>query len=223
MQINITDSSSVYFLTKEKFRVKFSKNSYHVFNFTLINQSDFILLDIESPPQKGLELLQAMKRQSAVPVIVLSTLNNDRDIVNALSFGAEDYLVKPFSVAELVARLHVIRRRLQPAAGENAQTYNAHTVEIHRDTHQVFVGSQRKEISALLTPTEYRLLCHMIHQPMRVFSRSELLHHCLPDRDGSERAVDGHISNLRRKLSDLGVTLLLENVRGFGYRLGRVG
>jgi len=152
MQINITDSSSVYFLTKEKFRVKFSKNSYHVFNFTLINQSDFILLDIESPPQKGLELLQAMKRQSAVPVIVLSTLNNDRDIVNALSLGAEDYLVKPFSVAELVARLHVIRRRLQPAAGENAQTYSAHTVEIHRDTHQVFVGSQRKEISALLTP-----------------------------------------------------------------------
>lgn len=170
-----------------------------------------------------MELLQEIKRQSTVPVIVLSTLNNDKDIVNALNLGTEDYLVKPFSVAELVARLHVIRRRLQSAASENAQRYRAHAVEINRDTHLVFVGSQRKEISALLTPTEYRLLCHIIRQPMRVFSRSELLHHCLPSREGSERAVDGHINNLRRKLSDLGVTLLLENVRGFGYRLGRVG
>ena len=99
---------------KIKFSREIFENSYHGFNFTLINKSDFIF--IESPPQKGLELLQAIKRQSTVPVIVLSTLNNDKDMVNALNLDAEDYLVKSFSIAELVARLHVIRRRLLPAA-----------------------------------------------------------------------------------------------------------
>ncbi len=212
------------YLARENFTVRYATLHHAIFDFSCLDQVDFILLDLELPTEKGLRLLKEIRMRSTVPVMVISSLRDDRHSIYTLSIGADDYLVKPFSPAELIARIHVIFRRLKPQHhNDNSPIYRTHNVEINHQTQQVFIGSQRKEITTLLTPTEYKLLLYIIRQPIRIFSRAELLHACLPDNTGSERAVDVHISNLRRKLEEQGLIFLLESVRGFGYRLGNGG
>ena len=180
---------------------------------------DLILLDIQIPSPDGLEVLRRVRAASQTPVIMLTSRAEDIDRLLGLELGADDYVVKPFSPREVVARVKAVLRRAQPP--ETRHIYRlihaASSTMLELDTQAVLckVGEQRLE----LTPTEFRLLEAMLKSAGRAFSRQELLEVALPDSDALERVVDAHLKNLRRKLDDHGVGEMLETVRGIGYRL----
>ncbi|NNP69596.1 efflux system response regulator transcription factor AdeR [Acinetobacter sp. Ac_5812] len=180
---------------------------------------DLILLDIKLPELNGWDVLNKIRQKAQTPVIMLTALDQDIDKVMALRIGADDFVVKPFNPNEVVARVQAVLRRAQ----QNSQTVNKNliykNIEINTDIHSVYVHQQDKKVMLNLTLTEYKILLQMIDHPHKVFTRGELLNHCLPDSDALERTVDSHVSKLRKKLEEHGLQQMLINVRGVGYRL----
>ena len=180
---------------------------------------DLILLDIQIPAPDGLEVLRRVRAGSQTPVIMLTARAEDIDRLLGLELGADDYVVKPFSPREVVARVKAVLRRAQPQESRHVYRlmHATSAMMLELDTQAVLckVGEVRLE----LTPTEFRLLEAMLKSVGRAFSRQELLEVALPDSDALERVVDAHLKNLRRKLDDNGVGEMLETVRGIGYRL----
>jgi two-component system phosphate regulon response regulator PhoB len=176
---------------------------------------DLILMDWMLPDVSGLELTRVFKREDAtrdIPVIMLTARVEEDDRVAGLEGGADDYIVKPFSPRELLARINAVMRRY--SAGED-EVISIGGLALDAAGHRVTVGEQ----SIALGPTEYRLLSFFMHHPDRVYSRTQLL-----DRvwGGNvyveERTVDVHIRRLRKALTDSGCDKLIQTVRGAGYR-----
>ncbi len=186
---------------------------------------DLLVLDLMLPGMDGLELCRNLRRTSAVPVIMLTarTLENDR--VRGLDTGADDYLPKPFSPRELVARIRAVLRRSTggtggeasgPAGEEPLQIRDLLIDPVH---HRVTLGGRKVE----LTPSEFRLLAVMARRPGMVFTREQLIEQALAaDFDGFDRTVDAHVGNLRRKLDpDRSRPELIRTVFGVGYTFSR--
>jgi two-component system, OmpR family, phosphate regulon response regulator PhoB len=182
---------------------------------------DLILMDWMLPDVSGLELTRQLKRDAEtreIPVIMVTARVEEDDRVAGLDGGADDYLVKPFSTRELLAR---IRAQLRRGVAADAEVAAVGDLTLNTASHRVSVG--HAEIA--LGPTEYRLLDFFMHHPDRVYSRSQLL-----DRvwGGNvyveERTVDVHIRRLRKALTPHGYDKLIQTVRGAGYRFtpGRV-
>jgi two-component system phosphate regulon response regulator PhoB len=177
---------------------------------------DLLLVDWMLPDQSGLELTRAVKRNKDtqdMPVIMLTARADEHDKVSGLEGGADDYVTKPFSPRELLARINaVLRRALPGAAGEELE---ADGLTLDLASHRVMVGSE----TVPLGPTEYRLLQFFMEHPERVYTRSQLL-----DRvwGGNvyveERTVDVHIRRLRKALEPYTRDGLIQTVRGSGYR-----
>jgi len=177
---------------------------------------DLMLVDWMLPDQSGLELTRAVKRNkdtADLPVILLTARAEEQDKVAGLEGGADDYVTKPFSPRELLARIQAVLRRATPAgAGEAIE---AGSLRIDTASHRVTVGEQ----TVPLGPTEYRLLQFFMEHPERVYGRGQLL-----DRvwGGNvyveERTVDVHIRRLRKALEPFGCEGLVQTVRGAGYR-----
>jgi two-component system response regulator AdeR len=145
---------------------------------------------------------------------LVTARSEDLDKLLGLELGADDYVTKPFSPREVVARVKAVLRRANPL--ESAVTVlRAGPLEIDIERVVARVGASRLE----LTPTEFRLLETLARTPGRAFTRQELLEAALPDSDALERVIDVHLKNLRKKLEAAGATGLLETVRGVGYRL----
>jgi len=164
----------------------------------------------------GLELTRLLKRDretKEVPVIMLTARADEHDKVAGLDSGADDYITKPFSPRELLARIGAVLRRAAPANAE--EIVNVNGLKLDASSHRVTVGEQ----TVNLGPTEYRLLAFFMTHPERVYSRSQLL-----DRvwGGNvyveERTVDVHIRRLRKALEAYAVDHLIQTVRGAGYR-----
>ena len=177
---------------------------------------DLILLDIMLPQEDGLSLLRFLRENhstSEIPVIMLTAKGTEMDKVQGLDYGADDYIVKPFGMAELVARIRARLRRSQPKEENDVLVSGQLTID--RRAHKVFV--EGKEI--LLTLKEYDLLLLLMENSGTAFTREQLL-----DRiwdiayDGGSRTVDVHVQTLRAKLGSCG--FLVETVRGVGYRFG---
>ena len=177
---------------------------------------DLLLVDWMLPDQSGLELTRSVKRNkdtADLPVILLTARAEEHDKVAGLEGGADDYVTKPFSPRELLARIQAVLRRSTPAGGGEA--IEAGTLRIDTAGHRVTVGEQ----TVPLGPTEYRLLQFFMEHPERVYGRSQLL-----DRvwGGNvyveERTVDVHIRRLRKALEPFGCDGLVQTVRGSGYR-----
>ena len=177
---------------------------------------DLILIDWMLPDQSGLELTRAVKRgkdTQDLPVIMLTARADEHDKVSGLEGGADDYVTKPFSPRELLARINAVLRRSSP--GATGESLEAGGVVLDVASHRVTVDEQ----SVALGPTEYRLLQFFMEHPERVYSRSQLL-----DRvwGGNvyveERTVDVHIRRLRKTLEPFGLDRLIQTVRGTGYR-----
>ncbi len=174
---------------------------------------DLMLLDIMLPGMDGLEVLRRVRASNQTPVIMLTARAEDIDKLLGLELGADDYVVKPFSPREVVARVKAVLRRSQHDEPRNLFRLGA----LELDTKQFLVAISGKRLD--LTPTEFRLLECLIRDPGRAFTRAELIEFALPDSDALERVVDAHLKNLRRKLDVAGVGEMLETVRGIGYRL----
>jgi two-component system response regulator AdeR len=170
------------------------------------------------PRVDGWEVLSQIRSRGDTPILMVTALDQDLDKLMALRVGADDYVVKPFNPAEVAARARAILRRANKCV--RAEVMRAGPLQIDLESHLVHVMTEQRRTLLSLTLTEFRLLAHMARAPMRVFSRSELVDACLPEGDALERTVDSHISNLRKKLAEAGVSHLLAGIRGVGYRLG---
>ena len=180
------------------------------------SRPDLLLVDWMLPDQSGLELTRAIKRNKEtqdLPVILLTARAEEQDKVAGLEGGADDYVTKPFSPRELLARIQAVLRRTSPtAAGEAIE---AGALKLDPVSHRVIAGEQ----TVSLGPTEYRLLQFFMEHPDRVYARSQLL-----DRvwGGNvyveERTVDVHIRRLRKALEPFACDSLVQTVRGSGYR-----
>ena len=205
-----------HYLKREGMQVLRAMNGKQAIEIHAAQPIDLILLDIKLPELNGWEVLSKIRQKAQTPVIMLTALDQEIDKVMALRIGADDFVVKPFNPNEVVARVQAVLRRAQ----QNSQTVKKNliykNIEINTDIHSVYVHQQDKKVMLNLTLTEYKILLQMIDHPHKVFTRGELLNHCLPDSDALERTVDSHVSKLRKKLEEHGLQQLLIN--GFAQR-----
>lgn len=202
------------YLLKEDFNVETFSSVEELRSRLASGYPDMLILDIMLPGQDGLEFCRELRRESNIPVIFVSARGDETDRVVGLEIGGDDYLSKPFSPRELMARIRAIFRRIDGADRTNEVSIG--NVRILMDQHRVLVGEQ--EIS--LTPKEYELLQILLKRPNRVHSREELLNEIWGcDYDGDLRLVDDLVKRVRRKLSETGGTVKITTVWGVGYRL----
>ncbi|HVI01333.1 MAG TPA: response regulator transcription factor [Enhygromyxa sp.] len=174
---------------------------------------DAVLLDGMLPGMDGLEVLERIRKRSAIPVLMLTARGDETDRVVGLELGADDYVAKPFSSRELLARLRAVLRRMAPAVGSERLSQNG--VELEIGTREVRVDGRTVE----LTGIEVDLLVALMRRAGRVVPRAALLREAgRDDTSVGERTVDVHMSKLRKKLGD---AAKIKTVRGVGYVLGR--
>jgi DNA-binding response OmpR family regulator len=179
---------------------------------------DLIVLDLMLPKVTGIEVTRKIRATSRVPIIMLTAKAAEADRVVGLELGADDYVVKPFSPRELVARIRAVLRRIDGAAGE-AEKIVSGDIEIDIKTREVLLSG--KEIE--LTPTEFDLLAYLARHPGQVFTRLQLLREVQGyTYDAFARTIDTHVKNLRRKLEeDPKKPRYIQTVHGVGYRFAR--
>jgi two-component system alkaline phosphatase synthesis response regulator PhoP len=179
---------------------------------------DLIVLDLGLPGLDGLDVTRTVRRTSGVPIIILTARSDETDRVVGLELGADDYLVKPFSPRELLARVRAVLRRSRASTeASDDRPLRAGELTIDRARRLATVDEQRVE----LTATEFDLLAQMAAAPGRVFTRGQLLEtiHGVA-ADAGERAIDAHVKNIRRKIeTDPHRPRRLLTVHGVGYRL----
>ena len=175
---------------------------------------DLVVLDLGLPGRDGLDVARELRRTSNVPIVMLTARGGETDRVAGLELGADDYVVKPFSPRELVARVRAVLRRT--ALPNTDEVLRAGDVEVDVPRMRVTVAGRHVD----LTPTEFQLLARMVRQPGRVFTRGQLLEavHGVAF-ESYERAIDAHVKNIRRKLEpDPREPRYLLTVHGVGYR-----
>lgn len=179
---------------------------------------DAIILDLMMPGMDGLELCREIRKDSEVPVIMLTARGDEIDRVLGLELGADDYIVKPFSPRELVARVKAVLRRARKGgpAGRIQPVIGAGDLVIDEETREVIVGGQQVS----LTPREYDLLLRLARHPGRVFTREQLLEQVWGyDFFGEARTVDTHITRIREKIARVrGDRQYITTVWGVGYK-----
>jgi DNA-binding response OmpR family regulator len=176
---------------------------------------DLMVLDVMLPGLSGLDLCRALRAESDMPIVMLTARDTEHDVVNGLEIGADDYVTKPFSVAELVSRVRSLLRRRDLDRAQVVQRIGDLEIDVAR--HSAAVAGAPLS----LTRSEFRLVTLLASEPGRVFTREELIEHLWEDGyEGDRRAIDVHVSNLRRKLEDDPRNpRRVQTVRGAGYRL----
>jgi two-component system response regulator AdeR len=202
------------YLRHDGYRTERAGDGKRALELYRVMKPDLVLLDLMLPELDGLEVLRRIRSDGNTPVILVTARTEDLDKLLGLELGADDYVTKPFSPREVVARVKAVLRRTGAAEALPA-LLRVGPLEVDSEEVAARVGSLRLD----LTLAEFRLLEAMAAAPRRAFSREELLSAALPNSDALERTVDVHIKNLRRKLEEAGAPGLLETVRGVGYRL----
>jgi len=202
------------YLKEAGFRTSTQNNGDRVIAQIKKDPSDLILLDIMLPGKNGMELCREIRQFSNIPIIMITARVEEIDRLLGLELGADDYICKPFSPREVVARVKAIFRRLHA----EPRTHNLVIGSISLDdkTHQVMIDKQLLN----LTPNEFGLLKIMMSQPNRVFSRNELINRVQGyDFEGYDRTIDTHIKNLRKKIAQkLSGQEIISTVYGVGYK-----
>ncbi|MCL2046195.1 MAG: response regulator transcription factor [Oscillospiraceae bacterium] len=176
---------------------------------------DIVLLDIMLPILDGWGVCKEIRTVSSVPIIILTAKGETIDKVSGLEMGADDYLVKPFEVGELIARVHAVMRRYDPSEEENSKRLVFENLIIDMDSFELLVHGKRVEAP----PKEMELLFHLASSPNRVYTRNILLDEVWGfDYFGDSRTVDVHIKRLREKLENVSETWSLKTVWGVGYK-----
>jgi two-component system response regulator RegX3 len=209
-----------YALRSEGFEVEVASDGEAALEAALGAQHDVVVLDLMLPGMSGMEACRRIRAESAVPIIMLTARGAELDRVLGLEVGADDYVTKPFSMAELIGRIRAILRRRELDRSGRTAKLQVGSLELDPMRHEARVDGHPTR----LTPSEFKLVLLLAEQPERVFSRREIMQH-LWDSDyvGDQRACDIHISNLRQKLErDPGRPERIITVRGVGYKLAEV-
>ncbi len=205
------------YLERAGFRVLTASNGKTALAVTHSEKPDLIVLDLGLPEMDGLDVTRSLRRDSNVPIIMLTARSEETDKLIGLELGADDYITKPFSPKELVARIRVVFRRMENYS--DASTEILHVADLTLDLPRMRVTAGNREVEEL-TPTEFELLAAMAHHPGRVFTRAQLLNavHGVAF-ESYERAIDAHIKNIRHKIElRPGEPRYVLTVYGMGYK-----
>lgn len=179
---------------------------------------DLVILDLRLPDVPGESVAAELRRSSSVPVMMLTARSGERDRIQGLELGADDYVTKPFSPREVVLRAQAILRRTSAGEPAGPASFGGGELVLDADRRVALVRGEQAE----LTPTEWGILTSLARSPGRVYSRYELINQVRGyEFEGYERTIDSHVKNLRRKLErDPRNPSVVETVLGAGYRLG---
>jgi two-component system alkaline phosphatase synthesis response regulator PhoP len=209
-------------LEKEGYEVVVAHDGLKALDMVRTEEPDLIILDIMLPRMDGLEVCRLVKQDQAlkaIPIIMLTAKGEEFDTILGLEMGADDYIKKPFSPREMIARVNARLRALRILKAERAVGHKIHVFKdliVVPEKYEVFLGEKKLE----LTPKEFELLTLMLTNPGKVFTREQLLEKVWGyEYSGDTRTVDVHIRHLRQKLSDdFSYPDYIETVRGVGYR-----
>jgi DNA-binding response OmpR family regulator len=208
------------YLEQEGFRVVTAADGQEALFVARREKPDLVILDLMMPKMGGYEFLNAYKRQSETPIIILTAKLEESDKVLGLELGADDFVTKPFSMRELTARVRAVLRRAarEPSGSEVLRVAE---VSLDKASRQVKVGDRLVD----LTPSEFDLLAIFLSAPGRAFTRAELLDRLQGDSfEGYERTIDVHIRNLRTKIEpNPSEPRYVETIYGVGYRFAAEG
>lgn len=205
------------YMSREGFQVIEAGNGADALSLARREHPDLVVLDLMLPEIDGMEVCRALRGESDVFIIMLTARTEETDKLVGLGLGADDYLTKPFSPRELVARVKAVLRRGTPAAREAAEVLKTGTLEVDRSRHIAHVDGQELD----LTSREFDILAHMMNRPGVVFTRESLLEQVWGySFIGDPRVVDVHVAKLRKKLeADPRNPQYIKTVRGVGYKL----
>ena len=211
---NIAELLRLY-LEKEGFSVIIAENgAAGIAEFERFSP-DIVLLDLMLPILDGWGVCREIRAVSNVPIIMLTAKGETHDKVNGLEMGADDYIVKPFEVGELIARIHAVMRRFDASGGTDNKRLSFDNLVIDMDSFELLVCGKRVEAP----PKEMELLFHLASSPNRVYTRNQLLDEVWGfDYFGDSRTVDVHIKRLREKLENISDKWSLKTVWGVGYK-----
>ncbi len=205
-----------YNLQQEGFATSVAHNGREALARVASDRPDLVVLDIMLPELDGIEVCRQIRAESRVPILMLTARDRELDRVVGLELGADDYVTKPFSPRELVARIRAILRRTGGAPLPETGPLESDGLILHPETHEVWLHGRPVD----LTAKEFELLKLLMRHPNRVFTRDFLLEHIWGyDYFGSTRTVDMHISRLREKIEDdPAAPTYIQTVRGVGYK-----
>ena len=206
-------------LNKAGYRVRSFENGSTALDYIQVNPPDMILLDLMLPDYDGLELCKMLKKDEKygqIPVIMLTARNEEMDKVLGLEIGADDYITKPFSPREMLARIKAVLRRDDKVAKSNLIEIGD-ILEIDLQKYEVFLNKQKID----LTTTEFKILRLLSEKKGWVYSRESILEFLgVQEKGVLDRTVDVHIKNLREKLGD--ASKFIKNIRGVGYKIEEI-
>ena len=181
-------------------------------------QPDLVLLDLMLPGRDGLDVCKDLRRISQVPIIMITARVEEIDRLLGLEIGADDYICKPFSPREVMARIKAILRRIPQPEATTSGSGTPHLPNLHLDDTRFEVRYHDQLLE--LTPAEFRLLKTLADSPGRVFQRDQLINHVYDDqRIITDRTIDSHIKNLRRKMAAIAPEDVIRSIYGVGYKL----
>ncbi len=211
---NIAELLHLY-LEKEGFETQVAKDGGKGVELFRAFEPDLVLLDVMMPVMDGWSVLGKIRADGATPVIMLTAKGETDDRVAGLEKGADDYIVKPFEMKEVLARIHAVLRRTSPEEETREQKLAFDKLTINLDSYELLVDGQRVDTP----PKELELLFHLASAPNRVFTRNQLLDEVWGfDYFGDSRTVDVHIKRLREKLEEVSDQWRLKTVWGVGYK-----
>lgn len=206
-------------LGKAGMRVTLARDGREALEAFTAQTPDLMVLDINMPEMDGLEVCRVIRKTSEVPILFLSSRDDEIDRVLGLEIGGDDYVTKPFSPRELVARVGVILKRAGGRSAPEPSVLRHGALEVCPARHAVTWDTR----PVRLTATEFAILEMLIRQPGRVFSRDTIMDAAYGhDAVVSDRTIDSHIRHIRQKFSDAGCPALIETMHGVGYTLIRV-
>jgi len=202
------------YLERDGYRVRTAADGRQALEALRDGQPDLLILDLMLPEVDGLEVCRVVRAQMDIPIVMLTAKTTERDKIIGLDLGADDYVTKPFSPGELLARVRAHLRRAGEKDGPERLVFGA--LEIDFRAHRVTLEGRPADV----TPTEFALLEAMAREPGRAFTRQQLIHAALGyDFEGFERTIDVHVKNLRRKIEpDPRKPRYITTVFGVGYR-----
>jgi DNA-binding response OmpR family regulator len=205
-----------YALEREGYEVLEAADGGQALDLARAKSPDLVLLDVMLPGMSGFEVCRILRQESRVPILMITARADEPDRIVGLDLGADDYVTKPFSVREVLARIRAALRRTQAAAPARDEVLNVGEITLDVARHVVRVAEQ----TVALPPRQFDLLRAFLSNPGRVLTRALLLQQVWGyEYDGDDRTVDVHVRWLRHKLQEAGGATSIETIRGVGYKL----
>ena len=211
------------YLIKSQYDVRVANDGRKGLDMALNDEPDLVLLDVMLPEMDGMEVCRRVREESAVPIIMVTARIDEEDKLEGLGIGADDYISKPFSPREVVARVQAVLRRIEATSKRHGASkigkLSAKGVEVGLDSRIVTINGEEVD----MTPTEFRILSYLMEYAGNIMSRDQIMINAFGyDYEGLDRTIDTHISNLRNKLEKRGVeSKTIQTVYGMGYRFNK--